>query len=298
INSAVYISQEKISNLKYLDRNYKSHLLKLALTSDIFTYLYKKYNHDVSIYYNGAADGVAHFYWRFFDPEKFNNVKENELRKYGHVLKLIYKKIDEAIGKILREVDESTTVVVFSNHGDKASPNNPRDRTYYLLNTQNLLKGLGLLEEVSATQISRIDHLLINSGKKEDLKRVADLLRELEVEESHQKLIDVTYIDEDMKVITVAVNHKAVVDEKASVEFPDSRVEIKDLVERAEIPYSAVHDSDGVIFVKGPNINNGYEIKDATLLDVAPTILAILGLPTDTAVDGKVLTKVFEQPPY
>ena len=296
LNSVEYISQEKFNDLKYIDRNYKSHLLKLALTSDIFAYLYKNDNHDVSVYYNGAADGVAHYYWRFFEPEKFNNVKEKEIKKYGHVLTLVYKKTDETIGKILQEVDESTTVVIFSNHGDRASPHDPLNRTHYLLNTQNLLRLLDLSDEVSATQVSRIDHLLLNSGKMEDLIRVADLLRELEVEKGQQKLLNIR-IDNDLKIITVTVNPQSVVDVEAFVKYRKARVKIKDLVERAKIPYSAVHDRDGIIIIKGPNIKNGYEIKDASLLDVAPTILAILGLQPDTAVDGKVLFQLFNQIP-
>lgn len=296
MDSMAYIIHEKFNDLKYIDRNYKSHLLKLALTSDIFTYLYNKNKNDLTVFYNGAADGVAHYYWRFFEPEKFNNVKEKEIKKYGHVLTLVYKKIDETIGKILQEVDESTTVVIFSNHGVRASPCDPLNRTHYLLNTQNLLRLLDLSDEVSATQVSRIDHLLLNSGKTEDLIRVADLLRELEVEKGHQKLLNIR-IDNDLKIITVTVNPQSVVDVEAFVKYRKARVKIKDLVERAKIPYSAVHDRDGIIIIKGPNIKNGYEIKDASLLDVAPTILAILGLQSDTAVDGKVLFQLFNQIP-
>jgi len=297
MDSMAYIIHEKFNDLKYIDRNYKSHLLKLALTSDIFAYLYKNDNHEVSVFYNGAADGLAHFYWRFFEPENFDDVKESEIKKYGHVLTLAYKKIDKTIGKILQKVDESTTVVIFSNHGNKASPNHPLDRTYYLLNTENLLRFLALSSEITATGIDRMERLLVNSRKTKDLSKVIDLLRELEVEENHQKLINIVRIEEDLKVITVTLNPKSVVDGEASVKFHNSRIKIKDLVERAVIPFSSVHDRDGIIIIKGPNIKNGYEIKDASLLDVAPTILAILGLQSDTAVDGKVLFQLFNQIP-
>lgn len=293
LNAFTYIFQDKLYNLRYMDRNYKSHLLKLAVTSDIFIYLYKKNKHDISIYYNGAADGVAHYYWRFFEPAKFVDIKKSEIKKYGHVLPLVYRKTDEIVGKILQEANENTTVVIFSNHGDAASPQSPLNRTHYLLNTQKLLNGLGLSDEVTATRMSRVEHLLINNGEREDFKKIIDRLRDLKIEESYQKLINIIQTDEDLKVITVTVNSQSVENEEASVVFPKSRIKIKDLVEKAKIPYSADHDREGIIFIKGKGIKKGYEIKNATILDVAPTILAILGLPVDEAMDGKVLNQIF-----
>ncbi len=297
MNSAVYIYQEKFCNLKYLDRIYRAHLSKLALTSDIFTYLYKKCPYDVSVYYNGATDGMGHFYWRFFEPEKFNNVQEHELEKYGHVLPLVYRKTDETIGKILQVVDESTTVVIFSNHGLKASPNHALDRTYYLLNSQKLLELLDLSREISVTRTDRIEHLKVNSGKTKDLHTLVERLRELEAERNHQKLIEFVRIDQDLKVATVTVNPEAMTDEDVSVRFRNTLMKIKDLVERAEIPFSAVHDRDGIILIKGPNIKKGYEIQDAKLVDVTPTILTILGLPLNSDMDGRVLTQLFDYLP-
>ena len=51
---------------------------------------------------------------------------------------------------------------------------------------------------------------------------------------------------------------------------------------------------------KTPNpvgIKRNHEIQDASLIDVAPTILAILGLKADTTMDGRVLNQVFKDIP-
>lgn len=46
----------------------------------------------------------------------------------------------------------------------------------------------------------------------------------------------------------------------------------------------------GVIVMAGPGIRNDARISDAHILDIAPTILVLLGLPVGADLDGKVLT--------
>jgi len=61
-----------------------------------------------------------------------------------------------------------------------------------------------------------------------------------------------------------------------------------DHYETREIPH-------GILLVKGPNIKKGYEIKDATIFDILPTMLYQLGLPQAEDMDGKILTEIFNE---
>ena len=54
------------------------------------------------------------------------------------------------------------------------------------------------------------------------------------------------------------------------------------------------HRLDGVICLYGPGIKKGHEIRGATILDVAPTLLSLAGLPRAADMPGKVLTLAFE----
>lgn len=51
------------------------------------------------------------------------------------------------------------------------------------------------------------------------------------------------------------------------------------------------HAPDGVILVRGAGIAPGTEIEQASVRDVAPTVLALLGLPPSREMDGRVLTE-------
>jgi predicted AlkP superfamily phosphohydrolase/phosphomutase len=53
------------------------------------------------------------------------------------------------------------------------------------------------------------------------------------------------------------------------------------------------HAMDGILVVAGPHIRKGEEIAEARIIDLAPTILHIMGLPVPKDMDGHVLTELF-----
>ncbi|MEZ4646401.1 MAG: alkaline phosphatase family protein [Chloroflexota bacterium] len=53
------------------------------------------------------------------------------------------------------------------------------------------------------------------------------------------------------------------------------------------------HHLVGVVGLKGPGVNSGLVLPEASILDVAPTILHYLGLSVPSHMDGQVLTHAF-----
>lgn len=60
------------------------------------------------------------------------------------------------------------------------------------------------------------------------------------------------------------------------------------------IRISGTHRENGIILVKGPAIRKGFEVSNARIMDVAPTILHLMGLSIPSDMDGTVLTNLFE----
>jgi len=56
------------------------------------------------------------------------------------------------------------------------------------------------------------------------------------------------------------------------------------------------HSQYGIIVAKGPGIKKDERIYGASLIDMCPTILAMLGLPVGKDFDGKVLVSMFDEP--
>lgn len=61
------------------------------------------------------------------------------------------------------------------------------------------------------------------------------------------------------------------------------------------IEMNAYHKLEGIFVISGEEIAAGKEIHGAKIIDVAPTILSLMGLPVPQDMDGTVLTEVFTQ---
>ncbi len=53
------------------------------------------------------------------------------------------------------------------------------------------------------------------------------------------------------------------------------------------------HRLEGIGAIAGPNVQRGAQLENASLIDLAPTILYALGLPIPPDMDGRVLTEAF-----
>ncbi|MHB9156338.1 MAG: hypothetical protein ACYC5N_11750, partial [Endomicrobiales bacterium] len=59
---------------------------------------------------------------------------------------------------------------------------------------------------------------------------------------------------------------------------------------------SGDHDyADGIFIMAGPHVKRNEEVAFASVLDITPTILYLQGLPVAADMDGKVLTRAFEE---
>ena len=56
------------------------------------------------------------------------------------------------------------------------------------------------------------------------------------------------------------------------------------------------HRPQGVLVMSGPGVKQGAEIASPTILDLAPTALALLGIPAGDDMDGRVLAEATEGP--
>ncbi|MCP4678850.1 MAG: hypothetical protein GY854_25855 [Deltaproteobacteria bacterium] len=62
---------------------------------------------------------------------------------------------------------------------------------------------------------------------------------------------------------------------------------------RITVGQTGVHHEDGVFIVCGPSIKKGFK-GQAGVLDIAPTILTLMGLPVSKKMEGRVLEEIIE----
>jgi len=62
------------------------------------------------------TDPIQHYFWHFLDPIHPEYTREGS-RAFGDAILRIYQAADEAIGKLLALIDDSTSIFVISDHG-------------------------------------------------------------------------------------------------------------------------------------------------------------------------------------
>jgi predicted AlkP superfamily phosphohydrolase/phosphomutase/Tfp pilus assembly protein PilF len=73
----------------------------------------------------------------------------------------------------------------------------------------------------------------------------------------------------------------------------DSRPQLRPEIWAGKAAYW--HLLDGIVCMYGPGIKKGYAIGDANILDIAPTVLALQGMPKPADMPGSVLDEVFDE---
>jgi arylsulfatase A-like enzyme len=96
--------------------------LTRALSDDltyqtIATLLREEHDPDVFAVYFFGLDIIGHYFTRFHQPERFGDVSDAEIRKYGRVVETYYRQLDAVVGDFVQKRRPNETLVVLSGHG-------------------------------------------------------------------------------------------------------------------------------------------------------------------------------------
>ncbi|MFC1800097.1 hypothetical protein ACFL2Z_04215, partial [Candidatus Eisenbacteria bacterium] len=75
--------------------------------------------------------------------------------------------------------------------------------------------------------------------------------------------------------------------------FGDFEFSSNKVVEPASSAISAQHRMEGIFLAKGPGIRQGAEVEGLRVIDVAPSLMYMMGLPIPRGLDGKLPEGVF-----
>jgi predicted AlkP superfamily phosphohydrolase/phosphomutase len=254
---------------------------------------------------------MHHGFWKDLDPEHHRHQPGGE---YASAIFDYHKHLDALIAGLLRHADDETVVLVVSDHGAKRMEGGIRVNEW--LRREGLLKTLRKSNGVTALRDLGIDwsgttawgdggyygRIFLNVlGREpegtvapEDFERVRDDLAE--------RLAAIP--GPDGKPLATRVYRPEDVYEEVNGVAPDLLVYFDDLAWRAvgtvggedgvhtfendTGPDDANHAQDGLLIMAGPGVEPG-PAEGMSLLDVAPTVLELLGLEPLPAMRGTSL---------
>ncbi len=101
--------------------------LRRALADDttyqaIGTLLRDEIDPEVFAIYFFGLDAIGHYFTRYHQPERFGNVSDEEIRKYGRTVESYYRHLDSILGGYIQSRRANETIVVVSGHGMEPLP--------------------------------------------------------------------------------------------------------------------------------------------------------------------------------
>jgi predicted AlkP superfamily phosphohydrolase/phosphomutase len=258
-----------------------------------------------------GLDRVHHGFWKYFDP---NHPKYEPNHRFARVIPDYYRFLDEQIAELIACFDDETAVVVSSDHGAQAMLggiciNEWLQREGYLTLKESYQPGTPLRHDMiewfkttawgyggyygrlCLNVKGREPEGLIDPADYENVR--AELIARLEALGNEEGRPIGTRVYRPQEVFETIRG----VPPDLFVYFGDLRWRSIGTVGWGEIhrfendtgPDDANHAFHGLFIMRHPNSGTVGWREEISYLDIAPTLLALLGLPTQAYMRGKVL---------
>lgn len=280
----------------------------------IMKYLIKNKEWDLFFGVITGSDRMNHSFWRYCDKE---HRKYDSNSEFKETLKEYYKFLDRELGEILNLLDKNTLIIVLSDHGftrmhTRVNLSDWLIKEGYLVLKSNLkINSLTKLEhnmidwkKTRAFAIGAYDGQIYINSKRKDFPGIVEP-REYDklVDEIGEKIKKIR--GDDGKILKTRIfKKKEYFRGKCEDIAPDIVIYFDNLhygcnsslignkilwsPQTAMGSDDATHSEQGIFIMNKPLKKKGY-VKEIDILDVAPTILNLLGVKIPEDFKGKVI---------
>jgi predicted AlkP superfamily phosphohydrolase/phosphomutase len=296
------------------EKNKYVYLLRHHLRLDLAmfrtgAYIVERYAPDVVGIYIKGIDGVSHLFWKYMDPltpqARYDNITEEDRQYFRNVITEYYRWVDEMIGLIM-PVLEGYQIIIVSDHGFGPMP----DRTNYDMNALLTEMGLARFDKGELILKESVVYSLpadwsnkrnlrlniagrekggiVKSGETQNiLKKICDSLSSIKAEDGRKLFTKVESKGVQFgKGADIEIEFNTDIKPTDIVIIGDKKVGADRFIVSSGL--SGDHRINGIIIMNGSSIKRTI-IENASVVDVTPTILALLGFPVGEDMDGKVL---------
>ncbi len=269
---------------------------------DLFASLYRRYRPAYATWHTNHAAHYMHHYWKAHDDRAFPTpVVPADKERYGRAVEHGYRIADALLGRFLRLVDDDTIVVLASSMGQQPYVSESYIEGRILVSFKDFPRILGILGITGATDINAIMAPQWNFTIRDRAQRAracAALERaQRGVGGDRQAALSVTETND-----TITVNPKGLARwvDGLRYYFPDApgdRTEGYAFDELFSInsptAKQGMHHPIGSLIIRGKGIAADRFIPDTTNLDLAPTLLTLLGIDVPDVMTGRVLSELW-----
>ncbi len=285
--------KRKFFRYSNLDKIASDNFLSLKIQSEIFMHLLKRFKPNFSAFLVATVDSLAHRYWKYLEPDLFENVASTDVKKYGQIIFDAYRMVDTYIGKIINLADrlygqEDTNIIVVSDHGMQAVQQAEKNWGYHP-RTLSLLELLGISDDVTATNIG--NHVYVRNKT----FRITN-------EELHEKFANVT-AEDGQKVFIIEIKEDGnlldlIIDRTVSIDSQltdneGKHFKLSDFASPVD-EVNGTHAENGIFIFRSKYTKKNFHLETRYGLEcIAPTILYLNGKPIGEDMDGRPIQEIF-----
>lgn len=270
--------------------------LQPIVNFDFFSRLYRRHRPEFASFHTNHVAHYMHTYWKAMQPDLFpQETTEEERRNYSGTIEHGYRTADELLKRMIGLMDSNTVMVVASSMGQKpfVSSLKKGKRVGQLRSLERLVDILGAQGRVR-TLSTMSDQFNLYPDSSATKQLLCDRLKAAYVDSPARQMFYVTAVADS---ITVTLSHHDETSENSICVFPhrgtDKSYRFEDLVYGTGMVKSGCHDPMGTLMLYGPGISRGLHVSECTNLDIAPTLLTLVGLAVPDEMKGRVLSEAF-----
>jgi hypothetical protein len=244
--------------------------LRMLIDRDVFVAELHRSRPNVATLTMYATDALGHSHWGI---------------NHNRVIRLAYGLSDDVLGEAVAAAGPQARVLVLSDHGFRSAA--PQDRVRRRRATTEGLRAL-LSAQVGPVDVARVGHKVTVSALSDEpavtMAAVQAFLAELSVDQTGRVLYQFEPVPGQDFALGLTLSEGAF-DPAKLAELTVGEQPLSDFV-RLAAGQSGEHDPRGIAVLAGPGIPPG-AMGDVSQLDVAPTVLSLLGIPVAGDMPGQ-----------
>jgi len=259
--------------------------LRVQMDRDVFVAAAARHDPDLLTLTVYSVDALGHRFWRYHEPEAFGDVPRADVKRWGSVIQDAYRQADSVFGEIVEMLPPETQIVMLSDHGFKALEESEENTSAFTPRTERLQARL--VEKLGPVDVFRVGKKL-TVALQEDAQSIGDL-RAFLGQISDEKDAPF-FILEEIPNAPRSVGLKLRDERVDKGRMKSGRVDgepIRLYVQHGTT-FSGDHDEKGIFVIRSPMAGKGAMVEDMHLLDVAPTLQALMGIEPAKDLPGTV----------
>jgi len=284
----IFAIVKQIVSEKFGDGYWRRAVILDRLQFDVFAHFYRKLKPTYSTFFLNSVAHFQHMYWRHFQPELFQlRPDEKERATYGDAVLFGYQQMDRLVGDMRKLVGENTVLAFATALSQQPclKYEGSGGKTFYRPHDfGQFLKVAGIDARQATVEPVMSEEFHIRFTNELDAERGVRLLTEMKVGER-----PVMRIERTGNSLLVGCGIFEELPPDAVLTSVTGKTNFANVFYHVDLKKSGIHHPDGMFWVRVPGMTGSRAGQKVPLVDVAPTLLALMDMPIPAAMPGKAL---------